>query len=330
MNNIKNYHSIKELQKFFQEYLSQQNFYSEPKELYDPIVYSMQLDGKRLRPILLLKSCEIFCNDYKKALDAAVGLEMFHNFTLVHDDIMDEAPIRRAQETVYKKWNQNIAILAGDTMFAIAFSYMMRLDKEIIHSVMSLFNKTAIEVCEGQQFDLNYENDDSVTVNDYLNMIRLKTAVLIAAALKLGAIIGGASKIQCDLIYNFGIEIGYVFQLVDDLLDVFAEDSKFGKTCGGDIIEGKKTYLFLKSLELLAPKERQHLVHLYNDKTMDHKEKISKVKEIFEKLNIPEVTRNEMKLHHHRSMSFLNALNLNSEQVKELSEYAEMLMKRTY
>lgn len=330
MENTKSYHTIKELQEIFQEYLSKQNFYAHPKELYEPIVYSMNLGGKRLRPILLLKSCEIFCNDYSKALDAAVGLEMFHNFTLVHDDIMDEAPIRREQETVYKKWNPNIAILAGDTMFAIAFNYMMRLDKDIIHPVMKLFNKTAIEVCEGQQFDLNYEKDNSVTVDDYLNMIRLKTAVLIAAALKLGAIIGKADDNQCDLIYNFGLEIGYVFQLMDDLLDAFSEDSKFGKACGGDIIEGKKTYLYLKSLELSKETERKQLIQLYNDKSMHHNEKISKVKEIWTKLNIPEITKEEMKLHHKRSLDYLNALNISSDKTHELSEYAEQLMKRTY
>lgn len=329
MNNQKETHSIKELQNIFLEYLSKQNFYSDPKELYEPIVYSMNLGGKRLRPVMLLKTCEMFCGDYTKALDVAVGLEMFHNFTLVHDDIMDQAPLRRGQITVYKKWDPNIAILAGDTMFAIAFNYMMRLEDKFIRPVMFLFNKTAIEVCEGQQYDLNYEKDYQVTVSDYMNMIRLKTAVLIAAALKLGAIIGEASEEQCDLIYQFGIETGYVFQLMDDYLDAFSDNEKFGKTCGGDIIEGKKTYLYLKSLEMASKENRQEIIQLYNDQTMNQQEKIHKVKAIWNEMNIPQLITDEMMAHHKKSMEYLDALQM-GDRVLELRQYAEDLVKRTY
>ncbi|MDD4848041.1 MAG: polyprenyl synthetase family protein [Bacteroidales bacterium] len=329
MNNQTSKHTIKELQEIFLKYLSQQNFYSNPKELYDPIVYSMNLGGKRLRPVMLLKTCEMFGGDYSKALDAAVGLEMFHNFTLVHDDIMDQAPLRRGKETVYKKWNPNIAILAGDTMFAIAFNYMMRLDDRYIRTVMRLFNKTAIEVCEGQQFDLNYEKDDSVTVADYLNMIRLKTAVLIAAALKLGAIIGDATEAQCDAIYQFGIETGYVFQLMDDWLDAYSDNAQFGKTCGGDIIEGKKTYLYLKSLEVASTSDRQKIIQYYNDPIMPHAEKIEKVKAIWNRLDIQQLISNEMMQHHQKSLEYLTSLQLDNA-TDELRQYAEDLVKRTY
>lgn len=329
MNHQKSLHTIKELQIIFSDYLAKQNFYSDPKELYEPIVYSMNLGGKRLRPVMLLKTCEMFCGDYSKALDVAVGLEMFHNFTLVHDDIMDQALLRRGKETVYKKWDPNIAILAGDTMFAVAFNYMMRLDDHLIRPVMRLFNKTAIEVCEGQQYDLNYEKDSSATVDDYMNMIRLKTAVLIAAALKLGAIIGEATEKQCDLIYQFGIETGYVFQLMDDLLDAFSDNEKFGKMCGGDIIEGKKTYLYLKSLEVASAQERQQLVALYNNSTMDHQEKIEKVKSIWSHLQIQKLTQDAMMKHHQQSLTYLDDLQL-GEGVNELRQYAEELVKRTY
>lgn len=330
MNQPARSHSIEELQQLFQEYLSKQNFYSDPKELYDPIVYSMHIGGKRLRPVMLLKTCEIFCGDYTKALNAAVGLEMFHNFTLVHDDIMDAAPLRRGQETVYKKWDQNIAILAGDTMFAMAFNYMMQLEDDVIRPVTKLFNKTAIEVCEGQQFDLNYENDPSVSVNDYMNMIRLKTAVLIAAALKLGAIIGRATESQSDLIYHFGIETGYVFQLMDDFLDAFSEDSKFGKACGGDIIEGKKTFLYLKSLDVADENTRNRLIQIYNDKLMNHNEKVEKIKAIWTELNIQEIAKKEMLFHHKKSLEYLDALQMEESRIKDLRDYAENLVKRTF
>jgi len=323
-------HTIKELQDIFTEHLAKQDFFSDPKELYEPIVYSMNMGGKRLRPVCLLAACELFGGDYRKALDPAVGIEMFHNFTLVHDDIMDNAHLRRGKETVYKKWDTNIGILSGDTMFAIAFDYIMRIDDDLMRKAVLLFDKTAIEVCEGQQFDLNYETMPSVTIPDYLNMIRLKTGVLVAASLKMGAIIARTEETQADAIYNFGLYTGLVFQLVDDLLDVFSNDHKFGKARGGDIVCNKKTYLYLKGYELAGEEKKQALDHLFNDKTIAPEEKVQQVAAIWEKLGVPDAARNEIRQYHRKAMDHLDALNVPKECTGELRRFADELLGRTY
>ena len=323
-------HTIKELQDIFTEHLAKQDFFSDPKELYEPIVYSMNMGGKRLRPVCLLAACELFGGDYHKALDPAVGIEMFHNFTLVHDDIMDNAHLRRGKETVYKKWNTNIGILSGDTMFAIAFDYVMRIDDDLMRKAVSLFDKTAIEVCEGQQFDLNYETTPVVSIADYLNMIRLKTGVLVAASLKMGAIIARAEASQANTIYDFGLYTGLVFQLVDDLLDVFSNDHKFGKTRGGDIVCNKKTYLYLKGYELAGEQEKQDLDRLFGDKTIDPEEKIKEVAAIWEKLGVPEAARNEIKQYHRKAVDCLDSLNVPTGYTDELRQFTDALLERTY
>ena len=323
-------HTIKELQEIFTKHLAQQDFFSDPKELYEPIVYSMNMGGKRLRPVCLLAACELFGGDYRKALDPAVGIEMFHNFTLVHDDIMDNANLRRGKETVYKKWNTNIGILSGDTMFAIAFDYMMRIDDDLMRKAMTLFDKTAIEVCEGQQFDLNYETMPFVNIPDYLNMIRLKTGVLIAASLKMGAIIARVDELQANAIYDFGIYTGLAFQLVDDLLDVFSNDSKFGKTRGGDIVCNKKTYLYLKGYELAGTTEKTTLNRLFSDKNITAEEKVTRVAEIWEKLGVPDAARAEIKQYHQKAIACLNTLNVPKEYTAELRQFADELPERTY
>jgi len=323
-------HTIKELQDIFTEHLVKQDFFSSPKELYEPIVYSMNMGGKRLRPVCLLAACELFGGDYRKALDPAVGIEMFHNFTLVHDDIMDNALLRRGQETVYKKWNTNIGILSGDTMFALAFDYMMHIDDDLMRKAMTLFDKTAIEVCEGQQFDLNYETIPTVTISDYLNMIRLKTGVLVAASLKMGAIIARAEESQANAIYNFGLYTGLVFQLVDDLLDVFSNDHKFGKARGGDIICNKKTYLYIKGYELAGEKEKQALDCLFNDTIIHPEEKVKEVAAIWEKLDVPDAARTEIQQYHRKAVDYLNGLNVPKERTSELQQFADELLGRTY
>jgi len=323
-------HTIKELQDIFTEHLAKQDFFSDPKELYEPIVYSMNMGGKRLRPVCLLAACELFGGDYRKALDSAVGIEMFHNFTLVHDDIMDNADLRRGRETVYKKWNTNIGILSGDTMFAIAFDYITRIDDDLMRKAVSLFDKTAIEVCEGQQFDLNYETTSSVTIPDYLNMIRLKTGVLVAASLKMGAIIARANETQAEAVYNFGLYTGLVFQLVDDLLDVFSNDHKFGKAHGGDIVCNKKTYLYLKGYELAGKKEKQILDHLFCDKTIATEEKVHAVASIWEKLGVPTATRNKIRQYHRKAMDYIDSLNIPKKNTSNLRGFADELMERTY
>jgi len=300
---------------------------AEPADLYNPITYTLGLGGKRLRPLLVLASCQMFGGEISEAINPAIGIELFHNFTLLHDDIMDEAPLRRGKETVYKKWNSNVAILAGDTMFALANKYMLRTRHQAISQVIELFNQTAIEVCEGQQYDMDYEKRINVTIPDYLEMIRLKTAVLLAASLKTGAIIAGAGAADCEYIYQFGINIGLAFQLKDDLLDVYGIQEKFGKVSGGDIIAGKKTYLYLKALES-AGAQTEYFRKLYSSHDIESTEKVSKVKEIFNQLAIEQHTRKLIDDYYQKALHDLAHISLSIEATESLREYTDGLMER--
>jgi len=300
---------------------------AKPADLYNPITYTLGLGGKRLRPLLVLASCQMFGGDIVEAINPAIGIELFHNFTLLHDDIMDEAPLRRGKETVYKKWNANVAILAGDTMFALANKYMLRTRHQAISQVVELFNQTAIEVCEGQQYDMDYEKRAEVTIPDYLEMIRLKTAVLLAASLKTGAIIAGAGAVDCDYIYQFGINIGLAFQLKDDLLDVYGIQEKFGKVSGGDIIAGKKTYLYLKALES-AGSQTDYFSKLYSSHDIESNEKVLKVKEIFNQLEIEQHTRKLIDDYYQKALHDLARISLSIEATESLREYTDGLMER--
>ena len=300
---------------------------AEPADLYNPITYTLGLGGKRLRPLLVLASCQMFGGEIAEAINPAIGIELFHNFTLLHDDIMDEAPLRRGKETVYKKWNSNVAILAGDTMFALANKYMLRTRHQAISQVVELFNQTAIEVCEGQQYDMDYEKRPEVTIPDYLEMIRLKTAVLLAASLKTGAIIAGAGAVDCDYIYQFGINIGLAFQLKDDLLDVYGIQEKFGKVSGGDIIAGKKTYLYLKALES-AGAQTEYFRKLYSSHDIESTEKVAKVKEIFNQLAIEQHTRKLIDDYYQKALHDLARISLSIEATESLREYTDVLMER--
>lgn len=319
--------SIQELQLRIDEAFSAIRFPSSPADLYDPITYTLGLGGKRMRPLLVLASCQMFGGEINEAINPAIGIELFHNFTLLHDDIMDEAPLRRGKDTVYKKWNSNVAILAGDTMFALANKYMLRTRPQAISQVMELFNQTAIEVCEGQQYDMDYEKRQDVTIPDYIEMIRLKTAVLLAASLKTGAIIAGADAMDCNHIYDFGINIGLAFQIKDDLLDVFGDQQKFGKVSGGDIIAGKKTYLYLKALEA-AGAESEYFRDLYTSHTIPGPEKVMKVKEIFNLLHIEAHTRKLIDDYYQKALHNLSSISLPVEAMEALSEYAAGLMER--
>jgi geranylgeranyl diphosphate synthase type II len=318
---------IQDLQQRIDEAFGRIQFPAQPADLYDPIKYTLGLGGKRLRPLLVLASCQMFGGDTSEAINPAIGIELFHNFTLLHDDIMDEAPLRRGKETVYKKWNSNVAILAGDTMFAIANKFMLRTQSQAISQVVELFNQTAIEVCEGQQYDMEYEKRQDVTIADYIEMIRLKTAVLLAASLKTGAIIARAGAADCEHIYQFGINIGLAFQLKDDLLDVFGIQEKFGKVSGGDIIAGKKTYLYLKALESAGP-QSEYLRELYASNDIESNEKVSKVKDIFNQLNIEQLTRNLINDYYQKALHDLSSISLPSEATDSLKEYTESLMER--
>ena len=270
--------TINEIQKIIEKQIDNINFKKAPNELYGPIAYTLKLGGKRLRPALCLMGCDMFGGNINEALQPALGIELFHNFTLLHDDIMDKAPLRRGKETVYNKWNTNTAILAGDTMMAIAYDFIMKAPEVVRTKIFSIFNKTAIEVCEGQQYDMNYESQNDVTIDKYLEMIRLKTAVLLAGSLKIGAVIGGANENDTQKLYSFGENIGIAFQLKDDLLDVFSNEDKFGKKSGGDIITNKKTFLYLKAFELAEGKTYDSLWFYFNKKFENNLEKVKGVK----------------------------------------------------
>ena len=312
----------------FEKHLEAQTFDHRPIELYQPIVYTLLLRGKRIRPVLTLMACELFGGDYHDALPQATAIELFHNFTLIHDDIMDDAPIRRGKETVFKKWNANIAILSGDTLFALAYQYAMQANKKILPDILHVFNKTAIEVCEGQQYDLNYETKNNVTVNEYIEMIRLKTAVLFGASLKIGALIGGASPEDAEHLYAFGLNIGLGFQLKDDLLDTFGDESIFGKQTGGDILTNKKTFLFLHAKELANENDRNELNRLYNIATERTGKKIDKVIGIFKKLGIYEAASQEIDKYFDRGMANLDKIDVEEAIKDKLREVAHKMIDR--
>lgn len=305
-------------------------FKSAPSRLYNPIEYTLNQGGKRLRPILSLISCQMFGGNVKESLIPAVSLEMFHNFTLIHDDIMDKAPIRRGKETVYKRWNENVAILSGDTLFAMAYDHLMNYPKEHLRDLIKLLNQTAIGVCEGQQMDMDFETQSNVTIEEYIEMIRLKTAILIGACLKAGAITADASLEHQQKIYNYGENIGLAFQLMDDLLDVFGDVSKFGKTNGGDIRENKKTFLYLKSLELAKGEDLKTLQHYFSHTDFEVKEKFEAVKSIYEKLNLKEITEAVMDDYFDRAQEYMSSIDLPAEDKKLLVSMTESIMQRDH
>ena len=241
------------------EALEKENFHREPRELYDPITYILSLGGKRIRPVMLLMAADMFGGNPETAMPAALGLEIFHNFSLVHDDIMDRAPLRRGKPTVHEKWNANSAILSGDTMLVKAYEQFLRLPEPLIRPALGIFNLTATGVCEGQQMDMNFEERNDVTIDEYLEMIRFKTAVLIGAAFRLGSLVAGASETNQQQLFEFGIHTGLLFQLRDDLLDTYGDAAIFGKKQYGDILTNKKTFLYLKALEYTSKKEKIRL-----------------------------------------------------------------------
>ena len=320
--------SFNKLLQYFESNLSEVGFTHQPHELYEPIKYTLQLGGKRIRPVLTLMACDMFGGDYKKALNQAIAIEMFHNFTLIHDDIMDNAPIRRGKETVYKKWSSNIAILSGDTLFAYAYQYAQKADKEILGDILSVFNQTAIEVCEGQQYDLNFESRNDVSVEEYIEMIRLKTAVLFGASLKIGSIIGGADKEEADKLYNFALNIGLGFQLKDDLLDTFGNQKVFGKKTGGDILTNKKTFLYLKALELADAEVKENLLNFYSSTDFEESEKINGVKSIFKNLEIDTITDKEIDKYFDKGIVYLKSMNISKEVGNELYRLAYKMIHR--
>ncbi len=320
--------SLTDLQKLIETGMNNFELSGRPSELYDPIRYMIQLGGKRLRPVLVLMSHELFGGDPEKVLQPALGIEIFHNFTLLHDDIMDKAPLRRSKPTVHEKWNTDIAILSGDTMFVQACQFMMNVDATFVSPVLSLFLKTAIEVCEGQQLDMNFERQENVSHEEYIEMIGLKTAVLLGCSLSIGAICANASKNDIDHIYQFGKKLGIAFQLHDDILDVYANADKFGKQIGGDIIANKKTFLFISTLEQAKQDQLAEFKRWISMKEFNVEEKVKAVITIFDSLNIRLQAEQKMNEFFSDAMQHLEQINVPAEKKQLLIEFAEKLMVR--
>jgi geranylgeranyl diphosphate synthase type II len=298
-----------------------------PSELYEPIDYSLQMGGKRIRPTLVLLAAELFGKKADEVMHLALAVEVFHNFTLLHDDIMDEAPLRRGQDTVHLKWGRDIAILSGDVMMVKAYEFLAKSEADVLPQLLSLFNQTAIEVCEGQQLDMNFEREAVVSLFEYIRMIELKTAVLLAAALKMGAMASGASKLNADLIYEFGRNIGIAFQIQDDFLDAYSDPDKFGKQVGGDILQNKKTYLLLTALQEANNEQKSKLNELLLNNSKSE-EKVEQMIALYDELNVPQLTQNAMQDYFEKGMVALEKIDIDAEAKKELIELAKMLMWR--
>lgn len=314
----------------YRNYISHQlvsaQFPSNPNNLYDPVRYILDLGGKRMRPILSMMACELFSGEYERATDAAMSVEIFHNFTLIHDDIMDEAPLRRGKETVHKKWNENVGLLSGDLLMIESYKRLAKYDAAILPQLLRLYNSTAIEVCQGQQMDMDFEDRTDVNISDYIEMIRLKTAVLLGCSLQLGALVAKATDENAEAIYNFGCNLGIAFQLQDDILDVYADQSKFGKQVGGDIIANKKTYLMLTALEDASKKQLKKLKRLETEE--DLVKKVAEVKEIYADLNIQEKAEKQMNAFYNTAMENLAAINISDEKKFPLKALAMYLLGR--
>lgn len=312
----------------FISYLEEKTQVKEPQNLYGPIAYILNLGGKRLRPVLTLMATEIFNTDYKKALSAALAIEVFHNFSLVHDDIMDAAPLRRGEATVHEKWDVNTGILSGDAMLITAYQLFENYEAEQFRRLAQLFSTTALQVCEGQQYDIDFENRDDVSLPEYLRMIEYKTAVLVAAALKMGGIIAEAPEASQKKIYDFGLNLGIAFQLQDDYLDAFGDPETFGKQVGGDIIENKKTILYLNVLERGNSLQKKELLDMYSIQPKDPSAKIETIKGIFLESGAAEFTQKEIEKYTRKSFLILEKLKVTEEKKELLQNFGKNLMGR--
>jgi len=318
--------NIQELGSIIEQEIQTISYPTKPNLLYDPISYIMGLKGKRMRPILLLMAHQLFDENLENAISPALAIEIFHNFTLLHDDIMDNAPLRRGNPTVHEKWNSNVAILSGDTMMIQSYQLLVKVAEGSVKQVLEVFSKAAIEVCEGQQWDMDFETQDDVDIADYLKMIEYKTAVLLAASLKIGAITANSSLEDQNHLYEFGKNIGIAFQLKDDLLDAFGNPETFGKQVGGDILACKKTYLYLKSLEVANVSQLEKLTEVYLDDHCPEEEKIERVKSLFEQMEIPRHTKNLMLAYQTTAMKHLESIS--SENKAPLIAFSNKLMDR--
>jgi len=309
------------------EALASMNFPANPAELYDPIRYTLENGGKRMRPQLVLMAADLISGDFKSSIQPALGIETFHNFTLLHDDIMDNAPLRRGHDTVHVKWNSNIAILSGDVMFVEACRLMSAAPNHALNKVLQVFYKAAIEVCEGQQYDMNFEQLDNVHIEEYIDMIRLKTAVLLGASMQIGALCARAVDEDAALLYDFGCHLGIAFQLMDDILDVYGDPAKFGKQVGGDILANKKTYLSIQAFEKAEGNIKEALVRWYSNRDLDLA-KVVHVTELFDTLKVRQDAEAEIESHYALAIAALDKLNAPSERKAHVYAFAERLMQR--
>lgn len=316
-----------ELLSLFERYIAQMPTPEEPQRLYAPIKYGLEEGGKRIRPILLMLAYNLYAEDIERALMPAMAVEIFHNFTLLHDDIMDNAAVRRGRPSVPAKWGDNVAILSGDAMLILAYSYLQRTNSERLSQIFERFNKMAAEVCEGQQFDMDFETQQKVSVVDYMQMIELKTAALLAGSATIGALLAGASESDCKRLYDFAREVGLAFQLQDDLLDSYG-DERLGKKIGGDILEGKKTILMIEAFSRANEEQREVLRTTYMRKDLSDAEKISEIKALYDELGVPERVEQQIAQKFQKALSILDTLEVPKERTVELRHYAENLVGR--
>lgn len=321
-------HHFEKIQEIIQNAITGENFTEEPRALYEPISYSLNTGGKRLRPALLLMAVDLYSSDIESFVLPALGIEIFHNFTLVHDDIMDNASLRRNQPTVHAKWDTNTAILSGDAMFIKAYEYILKYEGRKAHAIYRIFNSSAMRVCEGQQYDMNFETSSDVTEKEYLHMIELKTAELIACSLKIGALIGGSDDEEADQLFEFGKNLGMAFQLQDDYLDSFGDEQAFGKNIGGDILADKKTYLLIKAYEKADARDREKLDQLIGNKNIDSQSKIMQVLDIYYRLGIERITAQKAEQYFNDALEILDNLSKTNEEKRPLTELAHSMMKR--
>ena len=310
-----------------QQEIAQIRYPESPKRLYEPIAYILALKGKKIRPTLTLLACNLYKEDVKESFNMALAWEIFHNFTLMHDDVMDQADVRRGQPTVHKKWNENTAILSGDAMLIFAYQCLAKSSESYLKKLLDLFSTTAAEICDGQEYDMQFEQRLDVTEEEYLNMIRLKTAVMIGASLKSGAIIGGANEKDQNLLYDFGINLGIAFQIQDDILDVYGDPAVFGKNIGGDILCGKKTYLLVSALNTKNEKVKRALIDWLNVKDKNN-EKIAAITLLYNQMAIKEKAREKMEDYYQKAISSLNNVDVPAEKKAVLLNLAEELMDR--
>lgn len=319
-----------EILKMVNEFLDHLSYDRKPESLYEPIKYVLSMGGKRIRPTLMLLAYNLYKENPEDILMNACALETYHNYTLLHDDLMDNADMRRGHLTVHKKWNDNTAILSGDSMLVLAFQRMMQCDTKHLKDVLDLFTVTALEIGEGQQYDMEFETRNDVKEEEYIEMIRLKTSVLLACALKIGAILADASAEDADNLYKFGEQIGLAFQLQDDYLDVYGDSKVFGKEIGGDITSNKKTYMLINAFNKANDAQRKELTRWVSARDFDRNEKVDAVTRLYNEIGIDQLAQDKIAYYFAQSKKFLDAVNVPEEKKEELRKYAQKMMKRQY